>query len=142
MISALILSAALAGQAPRASSLVARPASAGHDTVIRKRREAEARKRYARINRALNERYQAEQQLRQAERLAPLIARQQEAQAQMYYQYQAGAALQNIGVAARQDAQTNRLREIGQFGPGYLPALAAPSFVPPSEIIRRQTMGP
>lgn len=153
MFAALLLSASMVSQAP--PPLIARPdapttppaasasapakttAKAEIQRTIEKRREAQAKKKAARINRALNARYEAAEERLHQEKMAPYYLQQRAADASAFYQAQAGAAMQDFGIAARQNAETYRMRAIGQYGPGYLPVLNVPPVVTPTEVINR-----
>lgn len=136
MFTSLILAAALTGQAPAANPYFVPNPSVQH--TIAKKRAAEARRQAQRRNRAIQEQYAAQQRMLEAERLAPLVSQVQRDQANTYYQYQAGAAMRDLGMSARQNAATLRMRSISEFGPGYWPALDAPRYVSPAEVINRQ----
>jgi hypothetical protein len=153
MLAPLLVAAALAGQAaPAAAPPVDTATAMSYDPLdtsrpfvnpavahtAARRKQAAARKRAQRVNRAIQERYAAEQYRREQERLAPLLLQAEAVRAQQYYQYQAGAALQDLGIAARQNAATNRLRAVGELGPGYIPALNAPRVITPAEVIQSQ----
>lgn len=144
MVSTVLLAQAKRPAPPAPPPLLARPAedhsqfNSNIQHTIQKRREAAAKKKNARINRAIRERYEAEEARNFQERMAPLILQQQANQANQYYQYSTANALQNIGNAAAQNALSNRARVVGQYGPGYLPALEAPRVVTPNEVIQQQ----
>lgn len=147
MFAALIISASFVSQAlptpPAPEPPAAKEAAPSAPVPTFKQRRAEAAARHnARVRHAqaaqaaANE--AAGEQLLYQERMAAIYAQQQATQAQAYYNYQAGQAMQNLGVAARQDAETNRLRYLSRYGPGPLMILNAPRVVTPTEVIQSQ----
>jgi phage terminase Nu1 subunit (DNA packaging protein) len=148
MFCSLILAAALAGQAPRPTP---GDAAAGITTTNARgltpeqRREAARARNLARTRQAQVAREQARSDayewMLHEERMAPVYAAQQAAQVQAYSQLQSAEAWQNIGIAARVDAETRRLRYLSQYGPGQLMILNAPRVITPAEVIQSQ-LGP
>jgi|GEM_PF-4393684 len=145
MFAALLLSATMVAQAPPPPPMIARPdrpttsVNSNIQHTIKKKREAQAKKKAARINRALTARQEAAEERLHRERMAPYYLQQRAADASAYYQFQAGAAMQDMGLAARQNAETYRMRMIDQYGPGYLPLMNVPRVMTPTEIINQQT---
>lgn len=146
MFCSLILAAALASQAKPApaatATATAAPVTRG---LTPERREAArarnaARARQARADRDLA-RQDAYEWMLHEERMAPVYAAQQAAQVQAYYQMQSAQAMQDVGIAARQDAETRRLRYLSQYGPGQMMIMNAPRAITPAEVIQSQ-LGP
>lgn len=162
MTAALIIALAVTIQVPVAPKAKPAPAPVVTETeraqraeraqaerarLIAKRKAQASNKRITKGIRAFQANAAQVYAQREAERLAPIRAMEAATAASAAYQHQAGQALNNIGIAARQNAETNRLRELNRNNQNLYPGvpMMGPTVGPtqtPGQLIAEQSRPP